>query len=265
MILEVIESALRIPIIAYDLIRNRGLLMWLDGLLLSGDKSIALKLLQVISTLWNTLEIHLQKKRSSLDKTDDEEAVAQLEKELDKLEEEEKKAPEVNSFCRKPVWNMLPTQEQVIAPWIVYELVQLMIHLWGTIDESEVDSNCYEIYVKVLRSVASHVHESKRLIKSNLGALHFVTPCRILNPCLLKDLIHVSSRFVSNLPDLRDHLEAALAGTCKDVRGDPVELTDRWIHRHDFMRKLIGGSEKEEWPTIRRDLHLILSLAECGV
>lgn len=284
MILEVVQSAVRNPIVAYDLILNRGLLTWLDGLLMTTEKTpvdaaVAIQLLRLVETLWNTLEAHLQRKRTLQEKRDEEEGVAELGKELNSLEaaddeadggknrgsstDNQTKIPTANVHCRKPIWNLLSRQEQVIAPWIVCELIQLMISLWRALNEIEVDLAGFSTYAKVLRAIASHLHESKRVIKAAQDAksLHFVSPCRTLPTLVLRQLVEVSSRFVDNLPDLADHLGAVEKS--RTSKGDPEELTGRWLHRHDFMRSLLGQDVRN--PAIRQDLHSILSLAECGV
>lgn len=277
MILEVVQAAVRNPVIAYDLVRNRGLLMWLDGLLLNDTTAVdPAQLLQVVETLWNTLEGHLYRKRESKEKGGTEEdALAELERELVVLEadkddddkgkvaDQKKATPPVNAHCRKPVWDMLPSQQQVIAPWITCELIQLMMNLWRALYEADMDLLSFQTYVKLLRAVSSHFYETKRSIKAiqDTKSLHFVAPCRTLSLPLLKQLVNVSSRFVSGLPDLRDHLGAIEPSKTKQK--DPLEQTSRWLNRHALMRRLTG--EEEQNITVRNDLHYVISLAECGV
>ena len=282
MILEVVQSALRNPIIAYDLIRNRGLVMWLDGLLLGQNKNSidASQLLGVVETLWSTLYGHLLEKRSASG-TNEEDAVAELEREVEAVEAEEaddkkKKKDKVkeeknnnktsNPYSRKPIWNMLPAQSQVIAPWLLYELVQLMINLWSALNEAEVNSEHFETYTRVLRSATTHLHEAKRLMKEaqekDPKNVRFVGPSKTLSLKLMRELISASSRFVTDLPDLKDHLNILEMTKVKD-QADPSLSVAQWQRRYESMRKLLG--EEDQNLAIRQNLHALLSLAECGV
>ncbi len=125
-------------------------MMWLDSLLMSDTLSDdAGQMLAVVETMWNTLYSHMQRKRNSQEK-DDEESLAKLEREVEMLEAEgdhrgvdtnkqsdvtKKPISKVN--CRKPIWNLLPIQQQVIAPWIMCELMQVMINLWRVLYHAE--------------------------------------------------------------------------------------------------------------------------------
>lgn len=280
MILEVIQSALRNPIIAYDLIRNRGLITWLDGLLLGKSRSSvdARQLLSVVDTLWNTLYNHLLEKRSSRG-ANEEEAVAELEREVEAVEAEEadgnpKKKEKVkqekdksnNPYSRKPIWNMLPTQNQVIAPWLLYEIVQLMINLWTSLNEAEVNSERFEVYTRVLCSATNHLHEAKRLMREahekDPRNVRFVGPSKTLSVRLMRQLVATSARFVNNLPDLNDHLNILEMSKVKE-QADPSLSIAQWQRRYESMRKLLG--EEDVNLPIRQNLHTLLSLAECGV
>jgi len=166
-VLEVIQSALRNPIIAYDLIFNRGLVMWLNGLIMSPSSAAeAHQLLQVVETLWNTLHAHLLRKRNAQEKSEVE-AVAELEREVLESEEqapqsEEKKKPaNVNPNGRKPIWDLLPVDQQVLAPSLMCELMQLLLSLWRALVHSEIDTISFETYTRILCAASQHLHESK--------------------------------------------------------------------------------------------------------
>ena len=89
LILEVVQSSLQNSIITYDLIQHRGLIMWLDSLLLTDTVADdASQVVSVITTMWDTLYAHMQKKRESKEK-DDEEAMEKLEKEVEMMEAED--------------------------------------------------------------------------------------------------------------------------------------------------------------------------------
>lgn len=282
MILEVVQSALRNPIIAYDLIRNRGLIMWLDGLLLGQNRNNvdASRLLNVVETLWNTLYGHLQEKRSSCG-TNEEDAVAELEREVEAVEAEEADAKQTkktgnvkeeknnkssNPYSRKPIWHMLPAQNQVIAPWLLYELVQVMVNLWSALSEAEVNSENFEAYTRVLRSATTHLHEAKRLMRElqekDPKNVRFVGPSKTLSLRLMRELVAASARFVTDLPDLKDHLNILEMTKVRD-QADPSLSVTQWQRRYESMRKLLG--EEDHNLPIRQNLHALLSLAECGV
>lgn len=271
-ILEVVQSSLQNSIITYDLIQHRGLLMWLDSLLLSDSLSDdASLLLSLVETMWNTLYSHMQRKRSSLEK-DDEEAMAKLEVEILEAEGEKKDATDPNKKpvakinCRKPIWNLLPQQQQIIAPWIMAELIQLLTNLWRVLYHAEPNYVDFDKYTSVLCAAASHIHESKTLLaaaqKKGSKTVRFVAPPKMLTLKLMRQLVEVSSRFVSDLPDLRDHLAAVETSKTK-TSADPTEISRTWELRHSHMRKLMDQEEKNI--ATRCNLHMLLSLAECGV
>lgn len=266
------QSSLQNSIITYDLIQHRGLLMWLDSLLLADSLSDdASLLLSVVETMWNTLYSHMQRKRSSQEK-DDEEAMAKLEVEMMEAEGGEKettssdKKPVAKINCRKPIWNLLPQQQQIIAPWIMVELIQLLTNLWSVLYHAEPNYVDFDKYTSVLCAAASHIHESKTLLaaaqKKGSKTVRFVAPPKMLTLKLLRQLVQVSSRFVSDLPDLRDHLSAVETSKTK-TSADPVDICRTWERRHSHMRKLMDQEENNI--KTRCNLHMLLSLAECGV
>ncbi|XP_046452531.1 nucleolar pre-ribosomal-associated protein 1-like [Daphnia pulex] len=174
LILEVVQSSLQNSIITYDLIQHRGLIMWLDSLLLTDTVADeASQMVSVVTTMWDTLYTHMLKKGESKEK-DDEEAIAKLEQEVEMMEAEDEdtadkttnkpKMQNAKISSRKPIWNLLPMQQQVIAPWIMCELMQLMVNLWHVLYEAEPNYATFNKYARVLCSVASHIHESKSII-----------------------------------------------------------------------------------------------------
>lgn len=255
-------------------------MMWLDSLLMSDTLSDdAGQMLAVVETMWNTLYTHMQRKRNSQEK-DDEESLAKLEREVEMLEAEEgdhravdtnkqsdvTKKPITKVNCRKPIWNLLPIQQQVIAPWIMCELMQVMINLWRVLYHAEPSYVDFDKYTRVLCGAAKHIHESKTLIqaaqKKDFRTVRFVTPPKMLTLTLMRQLVEVSSRFVSDLPDLKDHLAAVETSKTK-IKADPTELTRSWDRRHNHMRELMD--QEEQNISTRCNLHMLLSLAECGV
>ena len=235
-------------------------------------------MLSVVETLWNTLNSHTQKKRN-LQEKDGEEEFAEFEKEIAEAEKEGKKNPKTGKAAepsaktpktkvgsRKPIWDLIPAQEQIVAPWIVSEIVQLMINLWRVLYQTEPNFQNFDKFTSVLCSVASHIYESKKLIseaqKKDSKSVRFVAPPRLLNTSLMRQLVQVSSRFVSNLPDLKDHLEVVESSKIKTY-GDPTSITRKWRHSHEHMRKLTDEDERNI--TTRFNLHLLLSFTECGV
>ncbi|XP_046654772.1 nucleolar pre-ribosomal-associated protein 1-like isoform X1 [Daphnia pulicaria] len=78
LILEVVQSSLQNSIITYDLIQHRGLIMWLDSLLLTDTVADeASQMVSVVTTMWDTLYTHMLKKRESKEKDDEEATVLQ--------------------------------------------------------------------------------------------------------------------------------------------------------------------------------------------
>lgn len=280
LILEVIKSSLENSIIAHDLILHRGLIMWLDSLLLTEHFSDDANLvLSVVETLWKTLFSHVQRKRN-LQEKDEEKAIAEFVKEVSEAEKEGKKkaskptdkttgpskTPNAKLGSRKPIWDLLPPQQQIVAPWIATEIVQLMINLWRVLYYKEPNFTNFDKFTSVLCSVASHIHESKKLIreaqKKESKSVRFVAPPKLLNIPLMRQLVQVSSRFVSDLPDLKDHLEVVESSKVKTF-GNPTTLTKKWQQSHEHMRKLTNQEERNI--TTRFHLHMLLSLTECGV
>ena len=84
----------------------------------------------------------------------------------------------------------------------------------------------------------------------------------MLTLTLMRQLVEVSSRFVSDLPDLKDHLAAVETSKTK-TKANPEELSESWNCRHNHMRELMDQEERNI--TTRCNLHMLLSLAECGV
>jgi hypothetical protein len=252
--------------------------MWLDGLVLADKNGSTIgdpnQLLLVAETMWTTLEGHVQRKRCSRNKAEQEEELARLECELQEAEQdapqpeiESGKRPALNN--RKPIWDLLPSQEQVIAPWIVSELMQFLIHLWNPLNHAEVDSEAFERYTRVLCAVASHLHETKQKISLLPNkSLIFVAPSRMLSASLLDQLVEVSTRFVGDLPDLRDHFhEATLAASSTVInlkKVNPAESTRRAEVRHSSMKKMLD-QQSDKNPSIRHHLHSLISLMECGI
>lgn len=267
--------------ITYDLIQHRGLLMWLDSLLLRDTFTGKIEhVLSVVETLWNTLYTHMQAKRISKEKSD-EEALAKLESEVKSVEAEDEdhttadiektvdpaaKKPVTKLHCRKPIWDLLPTQQQVISPWIMVELIQILTNLWRRLYEVELDYTNFDKYTRVLCEAASHIHESKNLIrlaqKMNPKTVRFVAPPKMMSLKLMRQLVEVSTRFVSDLPDLKDHL-AAVETSKTRLFGDPGKISQTWMRSHTHMSHLMGKEEQNL--STRCNLHLLLSLAECGV
>ena len=260
--------------------------MWLDGLVLA-DKSGSTvgdpnQLLLVAETMWMTLEGHIQRKRCLKSKAEQEVKLAHLERELEEAEkgapqpetEQDAPPPETKGGKRpalnnrKPVWDLLPPQEQVIAPWIVCELIQFLIHLWKPLNHAEVDSEAFERYTRVLCAIGTHLHETKQQIALFPNKnLIFVAPSRMLPASLLDQLIEVSTRFVGDLPDLRDHFQEATSATSAAIKikkMNPAELTRRAEIRHNAMKKLLD-QQSDKNPSIRHHLHSLLSLMECGL
>ena len=252
--------------------------MWLDSLMMSDSFSdYASQMLAVVETMWNTLYCHMQGKRNSQEK-DDEEALAKLEAEILEAEEGDRKTVDSKKQagvtkksmtkvnCRKPIWNLLPNQQQIIAPWIMCELTQVLINLWRVIYHTEPNYADFDKYTRVLCAAAKHIHESKMLIqaaqKKDSKTVRFVTPPKMLTLTLMRQLVEVSSRFVSDLPDLKDHLAAVETSKTK-TKANPEELSESWNCRHNHMRELMDQEERNI--TTRCNLHMLLSLAECGV
>ena len=250
--------------------------MWLDGLVLADkDGSDPNQLLLVAETMWTTLEGHLQRKRCSKNKAEQEEELARLESELQEAEHDatqpaETKGKKSSVNNRKPVWDLLPSQEQVIAPWIVCELIQFLINLWDPLNQAEVDSEAFERYTRVLCAVATHLYETKQQISRLPNkSLMFVAPGRMLPTSLLEQLVEVSARFVGDLPDLKDHYhEAELAVATVETKQlkkmNPAESTRRSEIRHESMKKLFH-QQNDKNPLIRHNLHSLISLMECGI
>jgi hypothetical protein len=159
-------------------------------------------------------------------------------------------------------------QQKVIAPWIMCELklMQLMVNLWHVLYEAEPNYATFNKYARVLCSDASHIHESKSIIQAaqekDLKTVRFVTPPCMLNVKLMRQLVEVSSRFVSNLPDVKDHL-AVVESSKKKSSACPTELSGNWERRHRYMRELMD--EEETNVSTRYNVHKLLSLAECGI
>ena len=84
----------------------------------------------------------------------------------------------------------------------------------------------------------------------------------MLTLTLMRQLVEVSSRFVSDLPDLKDHLAAVETSKTK-TKANPEELSESWNCRHDHMREILDQEERNI--TTKCSLHMLLSLAECGV
>ncbi|XP_046442765.1 uncharacterized protein LOC124193140 [Daphnia pulex] len=250
--------------------------MWLDSLLLTDTVADeASQMVSVVTTMCDTLYTHMLKKRESKEK-DDEEAIAKLEQEVEMMEAEDEdtadkttnkpKMQNAKISSRKPIWNLLPMQQQVIAPWIMCELMQLMVKVWHVLYEAEPNYATFNKYARVLCSVASHIHESKSIIQAaqekDLKTVRFVTPPCMLNVKLMRQLVEVSSRFVSNLPDLKDHL-AVVESSKKKSSACPTELSRNWERRQRYMRELMDQEETNV--STRYNVHKLLSLAECGV
>lgn len=277
-----VQSSLQNSIIAYDLIQHRGLIMWMDSLLLADTLADdASQMVSVVTTMWDTLHSHLQRKRESKEK-DDGEAMAKLEQEVDMLEAEDEgnrpenvvsnkstggaKSQPAKANSRKPIWDLLPMQQHVIAPWIMCELMQLLINLWRVVYETEPNYATFNKFARVLCAAASHIHESRKLIhaaqEKDVKAVRFVTPPGMLTVKMMRQLVEVSSRFVSKLPDLKDHL-AVVESSKKQSSVDPTELTRNWERRHSYMRELMNHEETNI--SSRYNVHMLLSLAECGI
>ena len=277
-----VQSALRNPIIAYDLILNRGLIMWLNGLIISlSTAAEAHQLLLVVETLWNTLFAHLLRKRNAQEKSEVE-AVAELEREVEVIENDDqteknvaqindKKKPVDNASSRKPIWDLLPQDQQILPPWLLFELMQLLLSLWRSLAHSEIDWLSFEVYTRIISSAGQHLHESKSRIHTAAekmdNSLVFVAPSAILSTRFVKELLDVAPRFLNDLPDLKEHLNC-LTSTVKvdqDVNdlSCPAKLTDAWVKLYERMSKLQNRSVDDL--SIRKNLHMLLSLAECGV
>ena len=81
----------------------------------------------------------------------------------------------------------------------------------------------------------------------------------------MKQLVDISPRFLSHLTDLKEHFNA-LTSAPKPCSGDlssPSSLADVWIKLYERMSKLDKSSADDL--STRRNLHMLLSLAECGV
>ncbi|KAI9561029.1 Nucleolar pre-ribosomal-associated protein 1 [Daphnia sinensis] len=280
LILEIVQSSLQNSIIAYDLIQHRGLIMWLDSLLLADTVVDEPALMvSVVATMWDTLYSHMQKKRTL---KDDKEANAKLEDEVAMMEAEDEgdgkrnstsgkptggnKTQPAKANSRKPIWDQLPMQHHVIPPWIMCELMQLLVSLWHVIYKAEPNFDTFNKYVRVLCAAGSHVHESRKLIhaaqEKDTKAVRFVTPPGTLTVKLMRQIVEVSSRFVSKLPDLKDHL-AVVESSKTQSSVDAVELNRNWERRHSYMRDLMNHEELNT--STRCDVHMLLSLAECGI
>lgn len=279
LVLDVVRSALRNPIIAYDLIQNRGLLMWLGGLVMSPSSAAeSHQLLQVVETLWETLHAHLLRKRSAQEKNEVED-VAELEREV--LESDTQVPPsdeikkpaaavKVSVNGRKPIWDLLPVDQQILAPSMLCELVQLLLSLWRSLMHSEMDAVAFEIYTRVMAAASQHLHESKwRVRKAQVeNGLIFIAPSSVLSRAFVAQLVDVSPRFLNDLPDVKEHLIAlttSSTATNIDVNdvNSPALLTDVWIRLYERMSALQSSSTDDV--STRRNLHMLLSLAECGV
>ena len=276
MILQVVQSAIRNAIIAYDLILNRGLLMWLNGLILAGNSTgLASQILLILATLWTTLYTHLQRKRNSQEKNEADD-VAELEKQVQlAAAEEERTEDETNKpnkedgrkvKSRKPIWDLLPPHQQILPPWVLNEFIQLMTALWRSWYR-EMDRDSFDVFVRTLCGAAAHVHESKVLIAAcqhqHTNNVRFVAPSRLLSYAFLRQLVDASSRFHSQLPDLTEHLE--FVKSHKEPRkDDPTVLTDKWMRSYENMERLSESGSPVESEN-RRHMHTLVSLAECGV
>lgn len=99
------------------------------------------------------------------------------------------------------------------------------------------------------------------------NGLIFVVPSCILSTAFIKQLVDISPRFLSHLPDLKEHFDAvASLSSPKPNSNDlssPSSLTEVWIKLYERMSKL-ENSNADDLST-RRSLHMLLSLAECGV
>ena len=275
MILDVVQAAVGHPIIAYDLILNRGLLSWISGLFLPRlSAGEAYQVLQLLETLWTTLQKHLLRKRNAQEKNEME-VVAQLEKEVESAEADEqtvkksdtvKVKPDVKG--KKPIWDLLPSHQQVLPPWMVFELLHIFLRLWRALAQAEVDSVAFNLYVKTLTAVASHIHESKSLIckakDQHPDSLIYVSPSRTLPVALLQQLVDIAPRFQKQLPDLQQHLESLKTTKVRETE-DPAALAASWNRQYCSMVKLLPPQEMSDDPTTRQNLHLLISLAECGV
>lgn len=251
--------------------------MWLDSLIIDKSASGDLdQLLAVVETMWETLYNHMQTKRklSENDKDD----IENFEKQIVLLEEKETDAKDnahekkenadekKSSGIQKSIWNLLPNHQQIVSPVILNEFMQLMINLWRALYEVEPNYSNFEKYIRVLCSAASHLYESKKLIegvqKTHPKTVQYFSPPAMLGSSFLRQLVDVSSRFVNDLPDLSDHLEYT-SNKKRLGSSDPSELCRTWERRYEYMRKLTGQAEHAA--AIRTNLHMLISLAHCGV
>lgn len=276
LILAVVQSALRHPVIAYDLILNRGLTTWLSGLLVPTMSAVeAHQVLQLLETLWNTLHAHLLRKRNALEASEVEE-VANLEKELESCEADEQtgskkgdaesKKPKPDGRTKKPIWDLLPPHQQVLPPWLVFELMQVLLRLWRSLTRVEIDCDTYVLYVRLLCAVAGHINESARFIRAarekHTDSLAFVSPSRTLSVSLLEKLVDMAPRFLSPLPDLKEHL-ALLKTSPIGTEGDPALFARCWEQRYQNMVRVEKNHVTDR--ETRRHLHTLIALARCGV
>merc|ERR1712071_332507 len=132
---------------------------------------------------------------------------------------------------------------------------QLLLSLWRSLAHSEIDSLSFEVYTRIISSAGQHLHESKSRIHTAAekmdNSLVFVAPSAILSTRFVKELLDVAPRFLNDLPDLKEHLNCS------------AKLTDAWVKLYERMSKLQNRSVDDL--SIRKNLHMLLSLAECGV